>query len=463
MHPTSFSKDAEDKAGGGNGKEAVGNPKRDADKTTFWTYCPSCGIRYQYHRTHVNTLLLCQSCQQSFTAYDLGSLEISSAHPFNRSLNQNGVPNPVFQNRFPNPGPSKVPSQSIHGNSSAMAQEKVDGHMKGMEGVRMHKPDVENWKEGLGKPKPDGGKPSECGTSRNADKKKKRMPVGESNESYEAGNGDEDKDVVLAAQAHLYRIIKVARDRDLAEQIGRDIYFDLVDHDKVRSFRIQKQTPFIAFKEEVAKEFGIPVQFQRFWIWAKRQNHTYRPNRPLLPQEEAQTVGQLREVSNKKHNAELKLFLEVEIGPDLRFIPPPDKSKEDILLFFKLYDPEKAELRYVGRLFLESSSKPIEIIGKLNQMAGFDPDEEIELYEEIKFEPNVMCEHLDKRASFRISQIQDGDIICFQKISPLESEEDYRYPDVPSFLEYVRSDNAPKRAYSVNQNRHTFEKPFKKY
>lgn len=26
-------------------------------------------------------------------------------------------------------------------------------------------------------------------------------------------------------------------------------------------------------------------------------------------------VGQLREVSNKAHNAELKLFLEVELGP----------------------------------------------------------------------------------------------------------------------------------------------------
>ncbi|KAK3001642.1 hypothetical protein RJ639_021120, partial [Escallonia herrerae] len=50
------------------------------------------------------------------------------------------------------------------------------------------------------------------------------------------------------AQAHLYTIIKVARDEDLLEQIGKDIYFDLVDHDKVRSFRIQKQTPFILFK-----------------------------------------------------------------------------------------------------------------------------------------------------------------------------------------------------------------------
>ncbi|KAL7252583.1 hypothetical protein ACSBR1_007196 [Camellia fascicularis] len=35
------------------------------------------------------------------------------------------------------------------------------------------------------------------------------------------------------AEAHLYTIIKVAHDEDLFEQIGRDIYFDLVDHDKV--------------------------------------------------------------------------------------------------------------------------------------------------------------------------------------------------------------------------------------
>lgn len=44
-------------------------------------------------------------------------------------------------------------------------------------------------------------------------------------------------------------------------------------------------------QEEVAKEFGIPVQFQRFWLWAKRQNHTYRPNRPLTHMEEAQSVN----------------------------------------------------------------------------------------------------------------------------------------------------------------------------
>lgn len=42
--------------------------------------------------------------------------------------------------------------------------------------------------------------------------------------------------------------VQVARDADLLEQIGKDIFFDLVDHDKVRSFRIQKQMTFNLFK-----------------------------------------------------------------------------------------------------------------------------------------------------------------------------------------------------------------------
>ncbi|KAL3731878.1 hypothetical protein ACJRO7_028700 [Eucalyptus globulus] len=239
------------------------------------------------------------------------------------------------------------------------------------------------------------------------------------------------------AEAHLYTIIKVARDGDLHEQIGRDIYFDLVDHDKVRSFRIEKQKSFQVLKAEVFKEFGIPIECQRFWLWAKRQNHTYRPNRPLLPQEEGQSVGQLREVSNKQ-SAELKLFLEVELGQDLRPVPLLEKLKEEILLFFKLYDPLKEELRYVGRLFVKVNSKPAEILAKLNEMAGFSPDEEIDLFEEIKFEPNVMCEHVDKKLTFRASQLEDGDIVCYQK-SKASSAEQYRYPDVPAFMEYVHN------------------------
>ncbi|RWW90004.1 hypothetical protein BHE74_00000910 [Ensete ventricosum] len=93
---------------------------------------------------------------------------------------------------------------------------------------------------------------------------------------------------------------EVARDKDLTEQIGRDIYFDLVDHDKVRSFRIQKQLPFSIFKAfKSSRRSTICPKSGNFsvvvLIWSM--------------------VGQLREISNKAQNAELKLLLEVELGP----------------------------------------------------------------------------------------------------------------------------------------------------
>ncbi|KAJ1413392.1 PapD-like superfamily [Sesbania bispinosa] len=58
-------------------------------------------------------------------------------------------------------------------------------------------------------------------------------------------------------------------------------------------------------------------------------------------------VGQLREIYNKPNTAELKLFLELEMGQvrlsdsvvDLRAILPPEKFKEDLLLFFILFEP----------------------------------------------------------------------------------------------------------------------------
>ncbi|XP_031383025.1 ubiquitin carboxyl-terminal hydrolase 12-like [Punica granatum] len=234
-----------------------------------------------------------------------------------------------------------------------------------------------------------------------------------------------------------YKIIRVARDQDLIEQIGRDIYFDVVDHDRVRTFHVLKQTPFKLFKEEIAEVFGIPVQFQRFWTFANRQNHTYRPRKPLTPEEESKPVGELKEISKKAEEKELKLFLEVELGLHRRPVAPPVKSTEDILLFFKLYDPEKGELRYVGRLFVNSYAKPYDILGKVNEMAGFGPNEEVDLYEEIKFVPFVMCELIDRAASFRTNQLEDGDIICFQKRF-VGAAESCRYLTVPSFLEHIR-------------------------
>uniref|UniRef100_A0A453FM38 ubiquitinyl hydrolase 1 n=1 Tax=Aegilops tauschii subsp. strangulata TaxID=200361 RepID=A0A453FM38_AEGTS len=229
---------------------------------------------------------------------------------------------------------------------------------------------------------------------------------------------------------HMFTTFKVARDHDLAAQIGRDLFFDLVDYEKIHPIRVLKDMPFNQVKEEFSKEFGIPVHSQRFWWWSKRQNNTYRPTRPLTQQEESYTVGQLKDAAIRMNSSELRLYLEEN------HLTLASRTKDDILLFFKLYDPEKEELRYVGNLLLKASSKPSDIVPKLNEIAGFQHDEDIELYEEIKFEPNIMCEPVDCDVSFSLNQIADGDILCYQKRCSLDQ---HRHPNVSSFFEYVHN------------------------
>lgn len=45
-------------------------------------------------------------------------------------------------------------------------------------------------------------------------------------------------------ESHLHTVIKVARDKDLQAQIGNDLYFDLVDHEKVLSLLMLWITPY---------------------------------------------------------------------------------------------------------------------------------------------------------------------------------------------------------------------------
>ncbi|KAL8490825.1 hypothetical protein ACS0TY_022727 [Phlomoides rotata] len=58
------------------------------------------------------------------------------------------------------------------------------------------------------------------------------------------------------------------------------------------------------------------------------------------------------------------------------------KVRKTYCCFLSFMILRKKEIRIVGRLFVKSSGKPIDILSKLNEMAGFAPDEEeIELFE----------------------------------------------------------------------------------
>jgi hypothetical protein len=52
-------------------------------------------------------------------------------------------------------------------------------------------------------------------------------------ESRTLPGGRQERKRKEKAEAHLYTMVKIARDADIKEQIGTDVFFDLIDHDKV--------------------------------------------------------------------------------------------------------------------------------------------------------------------------------------------------------------------------------------
>lgn len=61
--------------------------------------------------------------------------------------------------------------------------------------------------------------------------------------------------------------------------------------------------------------------------------------------------------------------------------------------------------------------------------------------QEIKFEPNVMIEPVDPKRTLLDCQLENGDIICFQRLptaSERFSQPPPRFATVPEFLDYVK-------------------------
>ncbi|MQL73778.1 hypothetical protein Taro_006132 [Colocasia esculenta] len=58
---------------------------------TFWTACPSCGIRYQYYSTMINRALRCQNCLKPFVACDINAQGVPTGMKFGCPLNQSGI------------------------------------------------------------------------------------------------------------------------------------------------------------------------------------------------------------------------------------------------------------------------------------------------------------------------------------------------------------------------------------
>lgn len=182
-------------------------------------------------------------------------------------------------------------------------------------------------------------------------------------------------------EAHLYMTINVLLEDSFDGHQGNDLY----DPERAlfRVFKIKKMATIAEMMEMLADAFKYPPEHIRPWPFSQRSNQTVRPSVLDLEADLHKNVIDAAENMNPWN-----IFLEL-LPPDSGQATLPTFDKEtDVLLFFKMYDPKQKKIHYCGHSYLPVTSKLSEIIPLLNERAGFPPDTELFLYEEIR--PNMI-------------------------------------------------------------------------
>ncbi|KAG6878712.1 hypothetical protein C0993_011527 [Termitomyces sp. T159_Od127] len=229
-------------------------------------------------------------------------------------------------------------------------------------------------------------------------------------------------------EQHLFLTAKVITDETFSKHEG----FDLASFDEknwppsdLPSFRVLKQETYTTFKSRVAQHFNFPESQIRLWVLVNRQNKTVRPDAHIPENEPALTVEVIRNNMAARQN-DLRLYLDVITDPT-----KPDPPPQSIMIFLKHFDTSKQTLYGVGKTYMLRTSKVGDLVAIINERMRWTPGTPLKLFEEIK--PG-MIELMKPKLSFAQSEIQDGDVICFQvdlpdkEIHDLEAQGLYHNP-----------------------------------
>ena len=196
-----------------------------------------------------------------------------------------------------------------------------------------------------------------------------------------------------------------------------------------RIYRVLRSSTLAEFIDTLAETEQVPPENLRLWVMVNRQNKTTRPDQPIP--ELDMTVDE----AYTKYGSRDKTFrLWVEKASQYEDGKPiwPDTSVQNgnnqpLLIFLKYFDAESQSLKGVGHVYMKKHSKVAEIAPMIQQLMGWSNGSSVltnghtngntsppqyALYEEIK---HSMIEPMKPKSTLAQSEIQDGDIVCFQK------------------------------------------------
>ncbi|SPN97218.1 probable ubiquitin-specific processing protease 21 [Cephalotrichum gorgonifer] len=225
-------------------------------------------------------------------------------------------------------------------------------------------------------------------------------------------------------EAHLFMNVKVVNPETFKNYGATDLAsFDAdakADEGASWNYRVKRAMLLKEFLEMVGKGLGEDPKKLRAWIMVNRQNKTVRPDVPVTNLEASMETLYSR--VNNQREAALRLWVEVasEVDAEGNGIFP---KNDHLLLFLKCFDIQTQTLRGAGQVYIHKDKKVDDIVPAIMQRMGWGEklrsDERVFMWEEIK---PTMIEPLKAKQTLKAAELQDGDIICFQRFTDPKSD-----------------------------------------
>jgi len=222
-------------------------------------------------------------------------------------------------------------------------------------------------------------------------------------------------------------------------------------------YRVLKTSTLADFAKTLAEGMQIPAEQVRLWIMVNRQNKTIRPDQPITDLEMS-----VEAAYNNYGGRDKSFRLWVEKASQIEDAKPvwPEMQQQPlgsnnahILVFLKFFDAEAQSLYGVGHIYLKKHSKVADMVPMITQLMGWTHNASslsngltngtpwpptLALYEEIK---HSMIEPMKPKSTLAMAEIQDGDIVCFQRVlSEKEAasiSQTGGYTDAREFYDYL--------------------------
>lgn len=276
---------------------------------------------------------------------------------------------------------------------------------------------------------------------------------------------DEDQKRIEREQAYMMASLRICARVDLQ----RHCKLDLIDQSAIDLIRIKRDAPFSELKRMLEAKYGIPACCQRFWKFDLRQNGTNRPDNCLIVQDDSRQIdkifklpgltsgtissynfGSFGTTGYEQMDAARIYFLEnaAENGFDesvvdasgavlpASAIPGIPKGSDNMMLFFKVYDPAQKIAAMVREMMVSDSETFETLSPRLCALVGWDPSTPLLIFEELK--PDRV-ELIPKGKRLLECELQTGDILVFQKALTAEEAGEFEFPTAQLFLQFLSS------------------------